>query len=161
VLGEVAPSFYDQWPRLRPSDRGATFDGGSNACCHDTMEVMRYDRVLLHAEAPPPPHAVARALDWAKAKLGGVAAATPAHSPYPLWAGRHISMIGTSSMDHPSTKPLQLKPSDHYGLEFHCSPQLPNQSAHSAAAASEGVPPQVASTAHEQLSGGRRNPREK
>lgn len=48
VLAEVMPSFGDQWAVLRPSERGATFDGSTNsACVRDSQEVMRYDRIML------------------------------------------------------------------------------------------------------------------
>jgi len=124
VLSEVLPSFADQWPILRPSERGATFDGGSNpVCVHDRGEVMRYDRVMLHKG-----NAASSWVDWIAAKLPGTAAT----DPFSQWAGRAIEMLGTEDIGGGCDG---LKPSDHYGLEFVCSSQLENASTASVAAA--------------------------
>eukprot|EP00746_Dinoflagellata_sp_MGD_P074188 gnl/MRDRNA2_/MRDRNA2_300002_c0_seq1.p1 gnl/MRDRNA2_/MRDRNA2_300002_c0~~gnl/MRDRNA2_/MRDRNA2_300002_c0_seq1.p1 ORF type:complete len:158 (-),score=24.32 gnl/MRDRNA2_/MRDRNA2_300002_c0_seq1:94-567(-) len=45
ALQRLGPEFVDVWAALR-SDRGFTFDGGSNPHVKNKREQMRYDRVL-------------------------------------------------------------------------------------------------------------------
>lgn len=107
VFGE---SFADQWPLLRPGERGATFDGGTNPqCVRDPLEIMRYDRMMLSTGGLPPLGSLGRKVKH----VGG--AVSP--DPSVLWKGSAIRMLGTEAIND-----IGIKPSDHYGLELDIIP---------------------------------------
>ena len=54
VLAEIYPDYLDAWPVVNgPDARGWTFDGGANPFVTDSMEQMRYDRVLCKGSMTP------------------------------------------------------------------------------------------------------------
>jgi endonuclease/exonuclease/phosphatase (EEP) superfamily protein YafD len=122
VLSEVfGASFVDQWPFLRPGERGATFDGGTNPqCVRDSLEVMRYDRMMLSTgatarELSTPFQALASLRNRARSLFSGDGDA----STGPLqWQGERIQMLGTDAINE-----IGIKPSDHYGLELDIRPK--------------------------------------
>mmetsp|Transcript_30872 Transcript_30872/g.69356 ORF Transcript_30872/g.69356 Transcript_30872/m.69356 type:complete len:243 (+) Transcript_30872:494-1222(+) len=117
VLRQVLPDFEDQWPLLRPGERGATFDGPSNpVCVRDPLEVMRYDRVLLRG--PTLPSFFGRVLESGRRFLGGEPSPGLGGARPPAWEGARIELVGVGAINTDG-----LKPSDHYGLEFALGPR--------------------------------------
>jgi endonuclease/exonuclease/phosphatase family metal-dependent hydrolase len=120
VLDEVLPSFVDQWPHLRPGERGATFDGGLNPqCVHDSREVMRYDRVMLNTDSANRSRLNSRwSWGWWPANRGSSSAdRSDGGAEDASWSGVRIHMLGTEPINDEG-----VRPSDHFGLEVDVQP---------------------------------------
>ena len=124
------PWLGDQWPVLRPGERGATFDGPQNPICvHDPQEVMRYDRVLLGCGRGCGGGSVLSGLlagakrlfssfeSTSEVKGGGGGGRRggggPAAQIQAAWVCSKIDLLGTEAIDETG-----LRPSDHFGLVF-------------------------------------------
>jgi len=132
VLLQTIPNYIDLWCELRQSsnsrqsisnkeDRGATFDGVTNpTCVFDCNEVMRYDRIMLKKQEVQSNNHTSLKAEEEEEDGHSVTSLTSKSS---LWLGKSITMIGTENIvldDDDSAADiaeLNLKPSDHYGLQ--------------------------------------------